>query len=158
MQTTVELDPSRAILDQETHAHNEYFCPGEKPGTWEWWEKISAADDNGFVTEKVKIFTEETFVEEVLQPMVDHVGECHCAEIRFRAIGTDYTLPKWLMWSPERAHAPLPHIDTNDAELLNTIYGDSCYRSQDGCNNFRVASRAKKIEILAHMVSSRSIR
>lgn len=134
--------------DSEDHIHNEYFHLGED-GLWEWWERLDVVGTDEYVTERTKCFTEETFIEEVLQPMVDHVGGCSCTQVVFHPLNEEGTLPTWLAYTPERAEPPLPHIETDDPVLHNILYGNSCYSSKwDDCHTYRVSTRTGKQRIL----------
>ncbi len=146
--TACDRTPSKEVLDAGTdvHNHHEYFhYLGD--GVWEWWEKLSVGVTDDFIMERTKTFTEATFVQEVLQPMVDHVGECTCAQIIFHPLNEGEVLPEWLSWQPERAEAPLPRIVTDDAELNEILYGSLCYGKDESCCYGRTASRPKKIQL-----------
>lgn len=145
--TTCQRLPSKEVLNVDIHIHNEYFQPGCEAGIWEWWEKLSVGDTTDFILERTKVFSEDSFVEEVLQPMVDHVGECSCAEVRFLPLNPGVQLPVWLAWNPEKAEKPLPRIHTNDAELIHILYGDTCYQKNEQCCYSRTRSRPGKIQM-----------
>ncbi|MEO6077676.1 MAG: hypothetical protein ABIP54_02725 [Candidatus Andersenbacteria bacterium] len=151
-----DLRPSKDEQPDGDHVHHEYFRKGEG-NTWEWWEKMEIetgvnGKEEDFVTQRLKTFTEATFVDEVLQPMVDHVGVCDCAHVAFTPLySSEGELPAWLAFTPERALPPLGEINLTNDYLRETMFGAGCYGKDQyyGCVQWRISNRAGKIMMLA---------
>jgi len=131
-ETRVESD----VAPGENDIHNEFFRDLGN-GQWAWFEYLGANRDE---LHRVKNFTRATFIEEVLEPCVDHAGGCGCICV-FQAVDDGKELPDWLE-NPE----DIPYKPYDDgAPRSNACY--SC--STDDCYRYRTASRKRKAELVA---------